>query len=219
MSEVPVPEASPPDPPDAVDGAPGAMLVIISGPSGVGKDTVLIALKALPSAARRCFVVTYKSRAPRPTEVDGVDYHFVSPEHFEEIRRRGGLLEAASVHDQWSGTPIDSVRRALVDGRDAVLKIDVQGAATVKRRVPDAFRIFVAPPSLEELRERLLRRGTESPEQVEIRMRNAAREMEAAPEYDERVVNLNDQPEETARRIDALLDAEHQRRGTVRIRV
>ena len=153
--------------PGAIEGAPGAMLIIISGPAGVGKDTILRELKALPSAVRRCFVVTYKSRDPRPGEAEGVDYHFVSPERFHEILRAGGLLEAAEVHGQWSGTPIDGVRGALARAEDAILKIDVQGAATVKARVPAALRIFVAPPSLDELRRRLEERNTETPEQLD----------------------------------------------------
>ena len=205
--------------PDAVDGAPGAMLIIISGPAGVGKDTILHELKKLASASRRHFVVTYKSRQPRWNEVEGRDYHFVSPERFHEIWVAGGLLEAAAVHEQWSGTPIAAVRKALVAGLDPVLKIDVQGAATVKRRVPEAFRIFVEPPSLEELRDRLHHRGTETSEQLEIRMRNAAREMEAAPGYDRRVVNTTDRAAETARQIDALIEEEHEAQVTRRIRV
>jgi guanylate kinase len=205
--------------PGAIDGAPGAMLIIISGPAGVGKDTILDELKKLPSADRRHFVVTYKSRQPRWNEVEGRDYHFVSPERFHEIWAAGGLLEATSVHEQWSGTPISAVRKALLAGLDPVLKIDVQGAATVKRRVPEAFRIFVEPPSLEELRERLEKRGTETTEQLEIRMRNAAREMHAAPGYDRRVVNTTDRAADTARQIDALIEEEHDARVTRRLRV
>jgi guanylate kinase len=211
----------PPDAPGVVEGAPGAMLVIISGPAGVGKDTILKELKLLPSAARREFVVTYKSREPRWDEVDGVHYHFVSPDRFHEIHRAGGLLEAAEVHGQWSGTPIEGVRRALVAGRDAILKIDVQGAATVKGRVPDALRIFVSPPSIEELRRRLEERNTETAEQLAIRLHNAEIEMREAPRYDHTIVNVTalDGAKTSARRIDALIDEEHARRGACRIRV
>jgi guanylate kinase len=214
-------EAAPPALPGAVEGAPGAMLVIISGPAGVGKDTILRELKALPSAARRCFVVTYKSRDPRPGEVEGVDYHFVSPERFHEILRAGGLLEAAEVHGQWSGTPLDGVRGALQAGEDAILKIDVQGAATVKSRVPAALRIFVAPPSLGELRRRLEARNTETAEQLAIRMRNAEIEMRQAPAYDHLIVNRTGDGGalESAHAIDRLIEQEHARRGGARIRV
>ena len=208
-----------PDGTGAVEGAPGALLVIISGPAGVGKDTILQELKGLPSADRREFVVTYKSREPRHDEVDGVHYHFVSPERFHEIRAKGGLLEAAEVHGQWSGTPLEGVRRALAQGRDAVLKIDVQGAATVKAHIPEALRIFVSPPSIDELRRRLIERGTETPEQLRIRLRNAEIEMGSAPEYDYRVVNVTGGAPDTARLIDALIDTEHVRRGTRRLRV
>jgi guanylate kinase len=207
--------------PGAIDGAPGAMLVIISGPAGVGKDTILRELKTLPSAARRRFVVTYKSRDPRPGEVEGVDYHFVSPERFHEILCAGGLLEAAEVHGQWSGTPLRGVRSALLAGEDAILKIDVQGAATVKARVPDALRVFVAPPSLEELHRRLKARNTETPEQLAVRMRNAETEMREAPAYDHLVINRTgeDGAIESAHAIDRLIEQEHARRGGARIRV
>lgn len=209
------------DLPDAIEGAPGAMLVIISGPAGVGKDTILERLKRLPSAGRREFVVTYKSRAPRPGELEGVHYHFVSPETFSAIREAGGLLEAAEVHGQWSGTPIAAVRRALAEGRDAILKIDVQGAATIKARIPDAMRIFVAPPSLEELRRRLEERNTETPRDLAIRLRNAEIELREAPNYDHVVINATGPhgADESAREIDALIDREHARRGACRIRV
>jgi guanylate kinase len=209
------------DPSGVVEGLPGAMLVIISGPAGVGKDTILKELKALPSAERRAYVVTYKSRAPRWDEEDGVHYHFVSPERFHEIRAAGGLLEAAEVHGQWSGTPLAGVRAALLAGRDAVLKIDVQGAATVKAKVPEALRIFVAPPSIEELRRRLVERNTETPEDLEIRLRNAEIEMRQAPEYDHIVVNQTGRTgaAESARAIDALIDQEHERRSGTKLRV
>jgi guanylate kinase len=214
-------EAPPASLAGTVEGAPGAMLVIISGPAGVGKDTILHELKSLPSAARRCFVVTYKSRDPRPGEVDGVDYHFVGPERFHEIRRGGGLLEAAEVHGQWSGTPLAGVRRAIRAGEDAILKIDVQGAATVKERVPDAVRIFVAPPSLEELHRRLKARNTETAEQLAIRMRNAEIEMRQAPAYDYLIINHTGEggAAESAREIDRLIEQEHTRRAGARIRV
>jgi guanylate kinase len=213
--------APPASTPGAIEGAPGAMLVIISGPAGVGKDTILRELKAFSSAARRRFVVTYKSRDPRPGEAEGIDYHFVSPERFHEILRTGGLLEAAEVHGQWSGTPLDGVRRALVAGLDAILKIDVQGAATVKARVPDALRIFVAPPSLEELHRRLRARNTETPEQLAIRMRNAEIEMRQAAAYDHVVVNQTGDggAVQSAYEIDRLIEQEHARRGGARIRV
>lgn len=209
------------DLPGAIDGAPGAMLVIISGPAGVGKDTILDRLKRLPSAARRAFVVTYKSRAPRPGEREGVHYRFVSPIQFNAIREAGGLLEAAEVHGQWSGTPIDSVRDALAQGRDAILKIDVQGASSIKARVPDALRIFVAPPSLGELRRRLEQRDTEAPRDLAIRLRNAEIELREAPNYDHVVVNATGPhgAEESAREIDELIGLEHARRGARRVRV
>ena len=129
------------DPPAAArprhdDGAPGALLVIISGPSGVGKDTIIEALRRRPRDPDYAFIVTCTTRAPRPGEVDGVSYRFLAPETFEELRSTGELLEAANVHGNWYGTPREAVREALAAGRHAVLKIDVQGARSVKARIP-----------------------------------------------------------------------------------
>src|SRR6266550_3188065 len=138
-----------------VDGAPGAMLVIISGPSGVGKDTIIDALRRHERERgledRRHYVVTVTTRAPRTGEVDGVDYHFVSREAFLRIREARGFLEANEVHGNWYGSPRDQVRAALAVGKDVMLKIDVQGAQVVKEQVSEALLIFVIPPSLEAL--------------------------------------------------------------------
>ena len=128
-------------------GAPGALLVIISGPSGVGKDTIIAAMRRLPGASAYHYVVTCTTRAPRPGEVNGIDYRFLAMDAFARMREESGFLEWAEVHGNSSGTPRDSVRAALANGRHAVLKIDVQGAATVKREVPDALLIFLTPPS------------------------------------------------------------------------
>ena len=192
-------------------GAPGAMLVIISGPSGVGKDTILRALKKRHPDRPRHFVVTYKTRARRPAETDGVDYHFIAAEEFARMREQGDFLEATEVHGHWAGTPRDQVGRALEAGLDAVLKIDVQGADTVKQQVPDALRIFVAPPSLEELVGRLRHRGTETPAEQERRRRDAASELAHQPDYDYVVVNETDKAERTADRIDGIITSERAR--------
>ncbi|CAN5707514.1 guanylate kinase [soil metagenome] len=192
-----------------VEGRPGAMIVIISGPSGVGKDTILRSLKSISAQPERHFVVTYKTRAPRDSEVDGVDYQFVSNAEFERLMRAGRLLESAEVHGYWSGTPRDQVEQALAAGRDAILKIDVQGADMVKRMVPAALRIFVAPPSAEDLTARLTGRGTETPADLARRRSDADGEMQRRSEYDYVVVNETDQAEQTALEIDGIIRHEH----------
>jgi guanylate kinase len=200
-------------------GAEGALLVIISGPSGVGKDTIIDALRQRPHDPDYHYVVTCTTRAPRPGETDGVSYHFIDRERFEALRERGELLEANQVHDNWYGTPRDEVRRALAEGRDVILKIDVQGAQQVKERVEEAVLVFIVPPSMETLFERLRARATESADELEIRQRNAAIELARQEDYDYVVTNETGQVERTAARIDQIIQAEHARRPTRRVRL
>lgn len=196
------------DEPAAVDGAPGAMLVIVSGPSGVGKDTVISSLVQVPVEPPRYFVVTCTTRPRREYEVDGVHYHFLTDEEFRRRHAAGGFLEANLVHAHWYGTPRDQVREALVAGRDAILKIDVQGAAVVKQKVPAALLVFLVPPSLEDLFSRLQSRATESADELDIRQRNAALELASQEDYDYVVRNETGEVERTAARIDEIIQAE-----------
>lgn len=191
-----------------VSGAAGAMLVIVSGPSGVGKDTVITALRAIPADPERHFVVTCTTRRRRDYEVDGEHYHFLDRATFEERQAAGGFLESNLVHGHWYGTPRNEVREALVAGRDVILKIDVQGAAVVKQKVPEALLVFLVPPSLEDLFSRLRNRATETADQLDIRQRNAAIELARAEDYDYVVLNETDQVERTAERIDDIVLAE-----------
>lgn len=191
-----------------IEGAPGAMLVIVSGPSGVGKDTVISSLCLVPTEPERYFVVTSTTRPRRPYEVDGVHYHFLDKAEFERRNVAGGFLEANNVHGHWYGTPRDQVREALAAGRDAILKIDVQGAAVVKQKVPDALLVFLVPPSLEDLFSRLQKRATETADQLDIRQRNAALELARADDYDHVVLNETDQVARTAARVDEIISAE-----------
>ena len=193
---------------DTVPGAPGAMLVIVSGPSGVGKDTVISTLCLVPTQPERYFVITCTTRPRREYEVDGVHYHFLSPEEFEDKRAAGGFLEANLVHGHWYATPRDEVRGALAAGRDAILKIDVQGAAVVKQKVPEALLVFLVPPSLEDLFSRLQSRATESADELDIRQRNAALELSRQDDYDYVVLNETGQVAKTAARIDEIIRAE-----------
>jgi guanylate kinase len=206
-----------------VDGAPGAMLIIISGPSGVGKDTIIDALRRRERETGRDgdrhYVVTCTTRPPRNGEIDGVDYRFVSRDEFLRIRAERGFLEANEVHGNWYGSPRDQVRDALVRGRDVILKIDVQGAQVVKEQVTEALLIFVVPPSLETLFQRLRHRATETAEQLEVRQRDAALELARQRDYDHVVTNETDQVERTAEKIDEIIDREHRRHPNRRVRV
>jgi len=202
-------------------GAPGALLVIISGPSGVGKDTIIDALRARdPSTGGDYhYVVTCTTRAARPGEVPDVSYHFLSSEEFHALRDAGELLEANEVHGNWYGTPRAEVARELATGRDVILKIDVQGARVVKERVPGALLIFIVPPSLEALFQRLRSRATETADELELRQRNAAIELARQGDYDQVVVNETGEIDRTAAEIEAIIAQEKRRNPDRRIRV
>jgi len=162
-------------------------LVIISGPSGVGKSTLAAELlKRRPSLA---IVPSWTTRAPRPGDGTGKVYRFVKRTEFEAHREADGFLESAQVHGELYGTPGAEVEEMLDGGKDVLLEIDVQGARQVKAKRPDALSIFVVPPSWEELVARLERRGTEDAEGLRRRLETARRELEEAPRFDHQVVN------------------------------
>ena len=196
---------------------PNPMLVVVSGPSGVGKSTIVAEL-----ARRRPQVVpivTATTREQRDGEVDGVHYHFLSEEEFGDLRDHGGLLEHANNHGHWYGTPIDQIRGILAAGRDAILTISPEGARNVRRLVPDALLIFVMPPSMEDLTERLRSRGSESEASLERRRRDAERWIAQADEYDHVVVNETGHPAAAAARIGAIRPAAARRDPPRRPRV
>ena len=215
--------ADPGKPAGVVDGAPGAMLIIISGPSGVGKDTIIDALRRREVESGRdgdrYYVVTCTTRAPRNGEVDGVNYHFMTREAFLEMHASRGFLEANEVHGNWYGSPRGPVRDALTAGRDVILKIDVQGAQVVKEQVSEALLIFIVPPTLETLFERLRSRATESADQLEVRQRDAAIELARQDDYDHIVVNETGLVERTAAEIERIIATEHARHADRRVRV
>jgi guanylate kinase len=190
---------------------PTPMLVIISGPSGVGKDTIIAAMQRRNHHPAYHYVTTCTTRAPRPGEVEGVSYNFVTEAEFMALRDAGELLEANEVHGNWYGTPREGVRQALSRGQHAILKIDVQGAQVVKGCVPSALLIFVVPPSLETLFDHLKNRRTESAEQLEIRQRNAAIELARQDDYDHVVVNVEGNVDRTAEVIDGIISKEERR--------
>jgi guanylate kinase len=199
--------------------AQGAMLVIISGPSGVGKDTIIDALKRRSHDPDYHYVVTSTTRAKRPGEVDGVDYHFLDRATFAQLRADGAFLEANKVHGNWYGTPRGQVREMLGEGRDVILKIDVQGAQVVKEKIPEALLVFLIPPSLEDLFQRLRSRATETADELEIRQRNAAIELARQEDYDYVVTNETGQVERTAQRIDEIIAEEHRTHPDRRVEV
>jgi guanylate kinase len=212
-------EADPGRPDGVIEGQAGAMLVIISGPSGVGKDTIIDAMETRHHDPEYHYVVTCTTRAPRPGEVDGVDYHFLSREAFLRLRDDRQLLEAIEVYGNWYGSPRDQVRDAVSTGRHAILKIDVNGAQRVKEQVSQAVLIFVVPPSMEVLIDRLRSRATETADELELRQRSAAIELARQDDYDYVVVNETGQVERTAARIDEIIGEEQRRHPDRRVRV
>ena len=206
-----------------IEGAPGAILAIISGPSGVGKDTIIDALRRREIEngrdGDRYYVVTCTTRAPRDGEADGVNYHFMSRDAFLGMHAARGFLEANEVHGNWYGSPRQPVRDALASGRDAILKIDVQGAQIVKEQVTEALLIFVIPPSLETLFARLRTRASETADQLELRQRNAAIELARQDDYDHVVVNETGQVTRTAEAIETIIADERRQHADRRVRV
>ncbi len=185
------------------------LLIVISGPSGVGKDAVLQRMKE--RGVRMHFVVTATTRAPRPGEADGVDYFFVSNDTFAEMIERNDLLEYAIVYNDYKGIPKRQVREALASGHDVILRIDVQGAATIRKICPDALLIFMTTGSEEELVQRLTARKTETPEGLKLRIATARRELQRLTEFDYCIVNPEFHLESAVDALLAIIEAEHNR--------
>ena len=185
------------------------LLIVISGPSGVGKDSLVEGMKA--HGAQFHFVVTATSRPPRPGEVHGVDYFFVSPEAFEDLIEADELLEYALVYDQYKGIPKQQVREALASGQDVVMRLDVQGATTIKRLIPEAVLVFLSASSEDELVTRLKRRSTESEAQLQQRIETAQHEMERLPAFDYVVINRECALDSAVEQVFSIIRAEHQR--------
>jgi guanylate kinase len=185
---------------------PEPLLIVLSGPSGVGKDAVLSRMKELGYPFH--FVVTATTRPQRPSEVHGVDYFFVSEEEFRRMLDEGELLEHALVYGHHKGIPKEQIRQALASGKDAIMRIDVQGAATIKRLIPQALFIFLAAPTMKELIERLIRRKTDTGADFQKRIKTARREMMALSMFDYVVINRNDRLDEAVEQIRAIIQAE-----------
>lgn len=185
------------------------ILFVISSPSGGGKGTLVRrALRIVPGLG---YSVSWTTRPAREGEKEGVHYNFVKPPEFAAARERGEFLEWAVVHDNYYGTSRTNVERELRAGRDVVLEIDVQGAASIKRAGIDSVSIFILPPSFEVLRARLAARQTESPEQLAVRLGNSRGEVEQYGEFE--YVILNDEVERAASQLASVVQAERARRG------
>jgi guanylate kinase len=182
------------------------LLIVLSGLSGAGKDSVLEGLKK--SALALEFIVTVTTRPRRPNEKDGVHYTFVAPEKFLQMIDGNKLLEWATVYGNRYGVPREPVRRALEKGKDVIIKVDVQGAATIRKIVPQAVFIFLAVPSLEECAPRLKQRRTESETELELRLKTACDEMEKLPIFDYIVFNRQGELEKAISDIEAIIKAE-----------
>ncbi|MGC9347156.1 MAG: guanylate kinase [Anaerolineae bacterium] len=185
------------------------LLVVVSGPSGVGKDSVVNRMKE--RGVQFHFVVTATSRPPREDEVHGVDYFFVSQDEFEAMIEEDELLEYAVVYGQYKGIPKEQVRTALDSGNDVVMRLDVQGAATIKRLIPNAVLVFLSASSERELINRLRQRKTESEEQFQRRIETARNEMSRIEDFDYVVINRECQLDAAVDQVLDIINAEHHR--------
>lgn len=206
------------------DRTPPPLLIVISGTSGSGKDTVVKALIQRFQQEQRPvhFVVTATTRPRREAEVDGVDYVFVSKAEFEAMIAEDALLEYALVYGQYKGVPKEHVHKAMAAmarGQDVIMRLDVQGAETIRQMVPDALLVFITTSSEQELIQRLRGRRTEDPRQLDIRLRTARQEMSRIPEFDYVVPNADNKLDETIETVLAILVAEKHRTHPRRARL
>ena len=185
------------------------VLFLFSGPSGVGKDTIVDKLRK--NNPTRHYAITCTSRAPRPGEVDGVDYHFRTAEQFERLIAGDELIEWANVYGHYYGTPRGEVVEPFQRRQDVVLKVDVQGVVSIKARMPEAVSIFIAPSSYTELIHRLARRNTETNQEGNVRLEAAHDEMQALETFDYVIVNREGELAQTVEVADAILTAEKAR--------
>ena len=162
------------------------ILIVVSAPSGCGKGTILAEVL---KDEKFYYSVSATTRSPRPGETDGVSYHFLGKEQFEELIRTDGMLEYAEYCGNYYGTPRDKVLEKINEGKNVILEIEVQGAMQIREKCPEAVFVFIAPPSVAELRNRLEKRGTETPEVINQRVSEAAQEISFAYRYDYVVVN------------------------------
>jgi guanylate kinase len=182
------------------------LLIVLSGPSGVGKDATLNQMKKLGLSFH--YVVTTTTRIKRPIETDGVDYNFISENRFKQMISENKFLEWAKVYGNYYGVPFAEISDAFNHGKDVIVKVDVQGAATIKRMLPDSLLIFLTPSSFDELAERLTKRGTHSSAELSLRINKAHEEMEQVTFFDYRIVNQTDNLDLAVLQINAIVNAE-----------
>jgi guanylate kinase len=185
------------------------LLVVISGQSGVGKDSLIRRMKERGYPIH--FVITATDRAPRPGEVHGRDYFFLTTDEFLRMKRDGELLEHALVYGQHKGVPRQQVREAMASGKDVIMRVDVQGATTVRRLAPQAVLVFIIASSEQELEQRLRARGYDSPQQLEERLATAREEIERLHEFDYVIVNRDGELDQAVDDVIAIIQAEHRR--------
>jgi guanylate kinase len=200
-----------------VPNEPRPVVMILSGPSGVGKDTALDALEVLGVRFHR--VVTATTRTPRANEIDGKDYHFVSLRRFADMIDRNELLEYALVYSDYKGVPISEIAGPLAAGEDVVMRVDVQGAETMRVRLPGAVTVFLTTATEEEMINRLRGRQADSAEQIAIRVARARHELAELPKFQYAVVNQHDCIEETAQTLWAILTATRARTDYRRVEI
>jgi guanylate kinase len=182
------------------------LLIVLSGPSGVGKDALLRKMKEQKYPFH--YVVTVTSRPRREGERDGVDYRFISQREFQQMIDNGELLEWANVYGNYYGVPRKEISQALSKGKDVIVKVDVQGAATIKRILPQAVCIFLRPPSMEELERRLKQRHSESAKDLALRLRKAEEEMKSLPLFDHVLTSYQGKLDEAISQIQSIVAAE-----------
>ena len=182
------------------------LLIVLSGPSGVGKDATLNRMRKLGLSFH--YVVTNTTRNKRPAETDGIDYNFISENRFKEMISEKQFLEWAKVYGNYYGVPFTEISEAFRHGKDVIVKVDVQGAATIRKILPDSLLIFLTPSSFEELAERLTRRGTHSAEELKLRINKAQEEMKQVSFFDYRIVNQTDDLDYAVLQINAIVNAE-----------
>ena len=185
------------------------LLIVLSGPSGAGKDALLVRMKQLGYPLK--YVTTVTTRAKRATERDNEDYHFISTGKFQKMMENKELLERANVYGNWYGVPKQPVKEALEKGQDTIVKVDIQGAATIKKIIPQAVLIFLMPPSLEELVMRLNQRHTELPFDLALRLKTAEEEIKQLPLFDYIITSQRDELDLAASDIKAIITAEKHR--------
>jgi guanylate kinase len=182
------------------------LLIILSGPSGAGKDAVLGRMKELGIPLK--YITTRTTRPQRPVEKHKLDYHFVTVKKFQEMVAKGELLEWAQVYGNWYGVPRKDVQQALDSGQDTIIKVDVQGAATIKRLLPQAVFIFLMPPSMDDILGRLKQRRTESSTDLALRLKTAKKEIKQLYLFDYVVINQGDEIDRAVSDIKAIIAAE-----------